>query len=313
MFKLIYHFFVPHKGNNHRSKIIHNSSLFALILLILFTSWFSILINKTHPEILGISYSISDQELLRLVNEERIKNGSSPLRMNNKLINAANNKANHMFSNNYWAHFAPDNTTPWEFITKSNYDYVYAGENLAKGFVNARDVVEAWMNSPAHKDNILSRQYEDIGFAIVEGNLQGEDTVLVVEIFGKEKNQFLAKVEDENFLIASSNSAVGLEQAIDINQTAEVPLLGESNISNTVKGGAIQETLISSKPSIDIFISSKTFSFLILSVLLIALILDYTIILKKRIPRIVGNNIDHIILISIFIVFIFVHNIGVIL
>jgi len=286
MFKLIYHYFIPHEGNNHRSKIIHNSSLLVIIVLFLFTSWFSILVNRTHPEVLGIAYSISDQELLRLVNEKRIENGVKPLKINNKLIAAAQGKANHMFANNYWAHFAPDSTTPWQFITANNYDYLYAGENLAKGFVNSNDIVEAWMNSPAHRENTLSPQYEDIGFAIIEGNLQGEDTVLVVEMFGKEKSRFLARAEVDTSSLTSTISAGGLavEEEADANKTFEAPLLGESSVNVSFEN-RVQETLISSKPVIDLFSSTKTFSFVVLSVLLIAFILDYAVILKKRSPH----------------------------
>ena len=68
-----------------------------------------------------------------------------------------------MFSKNYWAHFAPDgSTSPWDFIHQSGYNYIFAGENLAKGFTDANSVVAAWMNSPSHRENILSNKYKDV-------------------------------------------------------------------------------------------------------------------------------------------------------
>ena len=89
-----------------------------------------------------------------------------------------------MFAKNYWAHVSPDGTTPWVFIKSAGYSYVYAGENLARGYNTSQDVVTAWMASPEHKQNMLSSNYQNVGFAIVTGNLTGEDTVLVVEMFG---------------------------------------------------------------------------------------------------------------------------------
>ena len=310
MIKFIKHYFVPHKGNNHRSKIIHNSSLLVLVVLLLFTSWLSILVNKTNPEILGISYSMSDQELLLLVNQERIEKGLSPLKMNAKLTEAAKGKANHMMQNNYWAHFAPDGTTPWKFIISSGYDYMYAGENLAKGFVNSSDAVDAWMDSPTHRDNILSNQYSDVGFAIVEGNLQGEDTVLVVEIFGYEKSQYLAKADLDLVESTSSEESDLTGSDSDANKAVDVPLLGVNSDKSTDNSGRFQINISEAKPIVDLLTSAKTFSFVLLSVLLIAFIIDFLVIAKKRIPRLVGNNLDHILLLSVFIVFIFIYNMG---
>lgn len=310
MFKTLKHFFIPHERNNHRSRLIHNSSLLIIIVLLLFSTWFSVLVNSTSPQVLGISYSISDQELLILINEKRLENGLEPLKLNSELTKAAQSKADHMFQNNYWAHFAPDKTSPWKFILESGYDYIYAGENLAKGFVNSKDAVDAWMNSPTHRDNILSSQYEDVGFAIVEGNLQGEETVLIVELFGQEKNKFLASADTST--LGTEEAAVGEEEEVDINSPSEVTLLGSNDVEELSPNG-VQPKLYEGKPLVDIFSSTKTFSFVLTAVLLIAFILDLAVIMKRKIPRIVGDNLDHIIILSVFIVFLFIYNIGVIL
>lgn len=310
MIKFILHYFIPHSRNNHRSKIIHNSSLLIMVILLLFSSWFSILVNSTKPEILGISYSISDQELLLLVNEKRLEKGLTPLKINEKLSKAAQEKANHMFANNYWAHFAPDHTTPWKFFVDNGYDYIYAGENLAKGFSNAHDAVDAWMDSPTHRDNILSPQYEDIGFAIAEGNLQGEETVLIVELFGQEKNQFLASGKPDISAVESSPVQNESTAEADINDVVEVPLLGTYDINNLNLLNNFNSTLYQSKPIIDVITSAKTISFVITSILLIAFVLDFVVVWRRKIPRLVGDNLDHILLLSIFLVFIFVYNLG---
>ena len=186
------HLFLPNPNNNHRSKILHNTSLLILVIAFALVSSLGIVVNKSHPEVLGIAYQISDQELLNLVNSERAKNGLPALLLNVKLTNAARQKATHMFANNYWAHFAPDGTSPWNLIKGQGYNYIYAGENLARGFTTSYDAVKAWMTSPTHKANILSAQFKDVGLAISEGKLQGEDTVLIVQMFGALSNPAIA-------------------------------------------------------------------------------------------------------------------------
>ena len=89
-----------------------------------------------------------------------------------------------MLEKQYWDHFGPNGETPWQFIRASSYAYVYAGENLAKGFRTSEGVVEAWMASPTHRANIMSGNYKDIGVAVVEGELLGKQTILVVQMFG---------------------------------------------------------------------------------------------------------------------------------
>ncbi len=312
MFKFLHNYFFPHTRNNHRSKILHNTSLFIIILVLLASSVVSLVVNRANPSILGVTYSMTDQELLILVNQERIANGKEPLKLNAVLSSAAKQKAEHMFANNYWAHFAPDSTSPWHFITTNGYNYIYAGENLAKGFSNAQEVVKAWMESPAHRDNILSSQYRDIGFAIVPGHLQGEDTVLIVEMFGQEKNPFLATAD-----VGAINQEVVGEEDIaldesDANEVVEVPFLG-THSENDGSEAFRQVSLYQSQPFFDALTSGKTIAFIFASILLIALILDFLIISRRKIPRIVGNNIDHIVVLSVFIVFIVIYNIGTIL
>ncbi|MBA3284597.1 MAG: CAP domain-containing protein, partial [Nitrosopumilus sp.] len=127
---------------------------------------------------------MSITKLYDLTNQEREKAGLQPLTYNDKLAQAAQQKANDMFAKNYWAHYGPNNENPWQFILGAGYDYEYAGENLAKNFLFSKGVVDAWMNSPTHKENMVRKEYTDIGFAVVNGMLNGEETTLVVQMFG---------------------------------------------------------------------------------------------------------------------------------
>jgi hypothetical protein len=291
------HFFVPHKKNNHRAKLLHNVSLLVLILAVALVSTFGVYLHKTHPEVLGISYQVTETELLNLTNYEREQNGLSPLKLDQELTVAAHNKADHMFKYNYWAHFAPDGTSPWDFIRGAGYSYSYAGENLAKGFTTSSDAVNAWMNSPTHRANILSPKFKDVGFFVEEGRLQGEDTILIVQEFGARDDASITDTKDliPNAVNTTSNGTP------EVKGSSEVQLPeGDNNLSND----ALKH------PLLDVASVAKVLTFLLLSALLVALILDFIIIEKKKIPRVVGNNLDHIILITVFIAFIFMAKLG---
>jgi uncharacterized protein YkwD len=119
-----------------------------------------------------------------LTNDERADVAAVPLQRNSTLDAAAASKAQHMAENEYFAHFAPDGTTPWSFFKSSGYVYAHAGENLAIHFTDSTEVVEAWMQSPAHQKNIVDTKYTEIGVGTAKGTYDGYDTVYVVQLFG---------------------------------------------------------------------------------------------------------------------------------
>jgi len=134
----------------------------------------------------GATYAsnININDLHNLANQERANVGLGALNYNSQLGNAAYNKANYMIANNYWAHVAPDGTTPWYFIQASGYSYTVAGENLAKDFSSSSGVIAGWMASPTHHANVVNSSYQDVGYAVVNGILQGSETTIVVAMYG---------------------------------------------------------------------------------------------------------------------------------
>jgi hypothetical protein len=137
--------------------------------------------------ILGYASDISVSEVIRLTNQERAKSGLTQLQINSELSNAAAGKARDMFEKQYWSHTSPSGTEPWDFITGAGYSYRVAGENLARDFSNTSSMVQAWMTSPTHRDNIMHPRYQEIGIAVVNGSLDGVETTLVVQMFGAPK------------------------------------------------------------------------------------------------------------------------------
>ncbi|MBU1032108.1 CAP domain-containing protein [Patescibacteria group bacterium] len=176
--------FLPHKDTHKKAHLISWEGLVCYILIFIFLQVSFSIIGYTKPGILGISADIDQKKLIELTNSERQKMGLPPVSENEALDRAAVLKAQNMLAENYWAHFAPSGKTPWDFILGSGYKFTYAGENLAKNFYNSDDVVSAWMNSKTHKDNLLNPKYKDIGIAVIEGNLNGQKTTLVVQMFG---------------------------------------------------------------------------------------------------------------------------------
>jgi hypothetical protein len=173
-------FFIPSKKNSYKPYLLRKGLLvFYTIILV---------VVNTFGGFFGISKiaasNITPTNIISLTNQERSANGLNTLSQNSKLATAAMAKAENMFEEQYWDHFGPNGETPWQFITGAGYNYVYAGENLAKGFRTSEGVVEAWMASPTHRDNLLSKNYKDIGVAIKTGVLLGKETTLVVQMFG---------------------------------------------------------------------------------------------------------------------------------
>lgn len=178
------HFFVPHERNNHRARLI--SPVFLIIFSAVFwgLQFLVPLLPQFTPVVLGYTSEITPEKIVDFTNRQRQEQGVVELRINEQLTKAALAKGSDMMARDYWAHTAPDGTEPWYFFTQAGYRYRFAGENLARDFSDPRDVVEAWMASPTHRENLLSSRYQDIGVGVVEGELNGVKTVVVVQLFG---------------------------------------------------------------------------------------------------------------------------------
>jgi len=175
---------VPHKGNHFRPHLIRLHGIVAVLVVAILMQVTYGFVSSGRLEVLGRVSNISVTELVADTNSERVKSELPELTVSNELSAAAFLKAKDMFSNNYWAHTSPAGVTPWKWIGETNYNYNVAGENLAKNYPTASTTVSAWMNSPTHRANILNANYQDVGFAVVDGVLDGRDTTIVVAYYG---------------------------------------------------------------------------------------------------------------------------------
>ncbi len=122
--------------------------------------------------------------LVQLTNQDRSNLNLNTLTVNSLLEKAAQMKADDMASRGYFAHNTPDGKTPWYWLNKAGYVYLYAGENLAVNFEESEDVQNAWMNSEGHRKNILDSKFKEIGIATSTGVYKGRTATFVVQMFG---------------------------------------------------------------------------------------------------------------------------------
>jgi len=274
--KFLRHLFIPHESNNQKAKLLHPSSLSLIAIGLIAFQLVLGFANKTLPQVLGYAANISPSEVIRLTNVQREADGLSPLTENSILDAAALAKGNDMLAKGYWAHFAPDGTSPWSFFLKFGYKYQYAGENLARDFQDADSAVNAWMNSPSHKENILNPNYQDIGIGVVEGNLAGADTTLIVQFFGSP---------------LAGEPSIPITQAKEITKplaaASPAPLPTQTPVYN-------QGTPAASTALVSPFNSTKNLSLLITGLLILVLSIDLIVVRRRRIARIGGRTLAHL-------------------
>ncbi|TDF92819.1 serine protease [Paenibacillus piri] len=108
-------------------------------------------------------------QVVDLVNQERTKAGLKPLTSDKALTGMALDKAKDMYNNNYFDHNSPTFGSPFDMMKTYGITYSYAGENIAKGQRTPQEVMNSWMNSAGHRQNILSPNFTQIGVAYYNG------------------------------------------------------------------------------------------------------------------------------------------------
>ncbi len=262
----IAHLIIPRESNNQKAKLLHNSSLTVITFVFILYQLIISFVPRFAPKILGFAANISPDEVVRLTNEKRTQAGLLPLSLNSTLSQAAQAKGADMLNKAYWAHVAPDGTQPWVFFTDFGYKYKYAGENLARDFSSASSAIEAWMDSASHRENLLSSKYKEIGIGVVEGNLAGVDTTVIVQFFGAEYADSVPAVPVAEAKAATAQEAV----------PTPMPPAGQAKI------------LVSP------FDVTRSVSLGIVGLLLFVLVVDGTLVSKRKVARIAGRTFAHI-------------------
>lgn len=177
-------YFIPHEGNEYKPHLLRWEASLVLVSIILGVELLFLgqvfIIQNT-----GWLAEVISNVLVDQTNVERQEAGLYGLQINELLQKAAQLKAEDMAEKGYFSHTTPDGKTPWYWLEQAGYVFAAAGENLAVNFVDSEDVTEAWMNSPKHRDNILGGGFTEIGIATAKGIYKGEETIFVVQFFGR--------------------------------------------------------------------------------------------------------------------------------
>lgn len=117
----------------------------------------------------NVNQSVSEfeKQVVDLTNAERTKAGLKPLEIHTPLMGVAQTKSEDMAKNNYFDHNSPTYGSPFDQIKAAGITYRAAGENIAQGQQTPAQVVQAWMDSPGHRQNILNANYTHIGVGYV--------------------------------------------------------------------------------------------------------------------------------------------------
>ena len=244
------------------------------------------------------------EEVIGLTNQKRIENGLSGLGVNPLLSEAARAKGEDMLLKDYWAHTSPDGVEPWKFFADVGYKYRFAGENLARDFSNAQSAVEAWMASPSHRENLLSSKYQEIGIAVVEGDLNGVDTTIIVQLFGSKYSDTAPQVpiasaqQDEVIPTVSiptlqpSVTAQPTKPVETLTPTPNLNFIAESRQDNSEGLGKTSASNL--QVLISPFKTTKNISVATTALLLVVMILDGIIVHKRKVVRISGRTFAHV-------------------
>jgi len=136
--------------------------------------------KKEYPEAF-----LTHEGVIKWTNLQREKYGLLPLKESLKLNLSSVVKVEDMFQNQYFAHLSPSGEGVADLAKVVNYEFILIGENLALGnFKNDEDLVQSWMESPGHRENILNPRYQEIGVAVKKDIFEGKTVWLAVQHFG---------------------------------------------------------------------------------------------------------------------------------
>ncbi len=222
--------FFPCVENNYFPLFLKEKFLNLYLILLLILKIFTI------PLIFSISKTvffadIHKPTLINFLNFERKIRGLPPLSENPLLNQSAYLKAKDILEKDYFSHFSPEGISPWYWFKLTGYEYQFAGENLAIGFLDSKEVHEAWMSSPSHRQNILNPNYKEIGIAVLKGEFNGSEVYVVVQHFGSPK---VVLAEDkEKFTQNQTSIPISTPTETNIKIQPSTSTEGTTSIGNT--------------------------------------------------------------------------------
>lgn len=121
----------------------------------------------------GIPDTDAENQMLSMVNQERVSRGLQALSMDTKLQSLARDHGQDMLSRGYFSHYTPEGKSPFDRMDSAGIVYTAAGENLAFS-PNVDLAMTGLMQSPGHRANILSKDFGKIGVGVINAGIYGE-------------------------------------------------------------------------------------------------------------------------------------------
>ncbi len=189
---------IPSEKNGYKAHLLKIPILIIFTIVITFFNLFA------KSSIIAQDYStlINNESLLVEHNKFRKENNLPELKLNSLLNQSATKKATEMLNLDCWSHYCPEGTQPWKYFDDVGYIYTYAGENLAEGFSNITDVMNAWINSKTHRENILKPEFTEVGFGLITGSYQNRNNNLIIAVhFGSQASYVSADLNSSKITI----------------------------------------------------------------------------------------------------------------
>ncbi|HMQ96259.1 MAG TPA: CAP domain-containing protein [Candidatus Saccharibacteria bacterium] len=196
---------VPKKENQYKPHLIRRYGLLAILVVAVILQ-LGYNFSQT-GSVLGKIIDITPNGLLAATNDKRDEASIPRLKLNEQLTKAAADKAQDIFKGQYWDHTSPSGIDPWYWINQTGYKYEEAGENLAKNFTTANGAVAGWMASDSHRKNMLKPSYTEAGYAIASGELDGEQTTVIVALYAKPVSQTLTTTQGSPYIASAAEQS----------------------------------------------------------------------------------------------------------
>lgn len=305
MIQLFKKYFIPHQRNEHRPHLLRlETALIILSAVLLVEILFLIQAFLVIPS--GNFFAmVMPGALTEFTNQYRLESKLSSLKTSGLLTEAAQLKVDDMAQKSYFDHTSPEGLTPWHWLERVGYHYSVAGENLAINFIDSRDAITAWVNSPTHRANILNNNFTEIGIGTAQGQYQGQETTFIAQFFGR-TTQSAPEV---------SNLGAPLEtKPAPIIKAKPIPLVAKNSTESFIAvKGAVEEQTITPTPIVDQPNSqtswlerwlttpraiSNYFYFAVLTIISLAILLILFIERKIQHPALIVNGVALLIIIS---------------
>lgn len=245
-------FFVPHAGNNYRPKSLHPKRLWFHAAGALAVKLVLIIFVFLYPLSAWMTPDVSAQErakIIALTNTLRKSLSLNGLTENTKLNQAAAEKVDDMFINQYFAHLSPQNFDLEHFLKLVSYkNYITVGENLAMGYDNAQEVMDAWEKSPTHYSNLVDENFSQIGVALAGGSYKDTDTIFAAQYFGLPQEEEIKKPAPVVVKKTEDKSFKPGEKAV-LSEKTEEKIISTTTASTTIIAVASTTKVIVSEPA----------------------------------------------------------------